>query len=98
MEPIDVYSDNFMVTTGPYGANLTFGVTPPHPDPASPKAPERVAVIRMSVEHMKVMAFVLMRSVKQMEGGLGVNYQVPSQVLAQLGIAREDWDSFWSRK
>jgi hypothetical protein len=52
----------------------------------------------MSVEHMKVMAFVLMRQVKRMEGDLGVNYQVPTQVLSQLGIAREDWDSFWSRK
>ena len=94
---IDVYSDQFTVTVGPYGASLSFGESVPHPDPAAPKPPERVATIRMSVEHLKTMAMIIVRHVKKVEADLGVSYQVPSQILAQLGIGREDWDNFWSR-
>ena len=97
IEAIDVYSDQFTLTVGAYGASLSFAVSAPHPEPSAPKPPERVATIRMSVEHLKTMAVIIARHVKRMEAELGVSYQVPTQVLAQLGIGREDWDSFWSR-
>ena len=96
-EPIDVYSEQFTMSVGPYGASLSFLVSVPHPEPSSPKPPERVATLRMSVEHLKTMAMIIIKHVKQVEQQLGVSYQIPSQVLAQLGIAREDWDSFWAR-
>ena len=96
-EVIDVYSDQFTVTVGPYGASLSFAVSVPHPEPTAPKPPERVATIRMSVEHLKTMTMVIATHVRKMEAELGVSYDVPSQVLAQLGIGREDWDNFWSR-
>lgn len=95
-DAVDAYSDQFTVTLGAYGASLSFAMNVPHPEPTAPKAPERVATIRMSVEHLKVMAMVIARHVKKMEADSGVSYQVPSQLLAQLGIGREDWDSFWS--
>lgn len=96
VEPIDTYSDQFMMTTTSWGANLSFLVSTPHPEQAKPIPPERVATIRMSNEHLKVMAMVLVRQIKKMESDTGIKVDVDSRVLNSLNIAREDWDSFWS--
>lgn len=96
VEPIDAYADQFMVTLGPYGASISFLASAPHPGPGAPPPPERVATMRMSLQHLKTMAIVINRQVKRMERESGVVYDVPNQVLGQLAIAREDWDSFWS--
>lgn len=97
VEPIDTYSDQFMVTTTSWGANLSFLVNTPHPEATKPVAAERVATIRMSNEHLKVMAMVIVGQVKKMERETGVRVDIDSRVLNGLGIAREDWDSFWSQ-
>lgn len=97
-EVIDVYSDQFSIGLGPYGANLMFALTPAHQDVTSPKPPEQLATIRMSIEHLKVMAILITRQVKKMESDLGVTYKIPSQILNSLGFAPEDWDLFWSSK
>lgn len=96
VEPIDTYSDQFMVTTTSWGANLSFLMSTPHPELAKPVPPERVATIRMSNEHLKVMAMVLVKQIKKMESDTGIKVDVDSRVLNSLNIAREDWDSFWS--
>lgn len=97
-EPTDVYADQFVVTVGPYGASLSFDMSVPHPSGPgqAPQPPQRVATIRMSTEHLKSVAYIIVKHVKQIEQQGGVKYDVPSQVLAQLGIGREDWDSFWA--
>ena len=97
VEPIDTYSDQFMVTTTSWGANLSFLVNTPHPEPTKPVPAERVATIRMSNEHLKVMAMVIVRQIKKMEAETGVKINVDSRVLNSLSIAPEDWDSFWSQ-
>ena len=97
VEPIDTYSDQFMVTTTSWGANLSFLMNTPHPEATKPVPAERVATIRMSNEHLKVMAMVIVRQIKKMEAETGVKINVDSRVLNSLGIAREDWDSFWSQ-
>lgn len=94
-EPIDVYSDQFMVTTTSWGANLSFLVNVPHPEPTKPVPAERVATIRMSNEHLKMMAMIITRQIKKMESELGIKIEVDPRVLNNLGIAREDWDNFW---
>ena len=96
VEPIDAYSDQFMVTTTSWGANLSFLMNTPHPEATKPVPAERVATIRMSNEHLKVMAMVIVRQIKKMEAETGVKANVDSRVLNSLGIAPEDWDSFWS--
>jgi len=96
-DAIDAFSDQFTVTIGPLGASLTFSVNVPHPEPTAPKAAERVATIRMSVEHLKLMAVIIVRQVKKIEADSGVSYQIPNKILAQLGVGPEDWESFWSR-
>ena len=95
VEPIDIYSDQFMVTTTSWGANLSFLVNTPHPEPTKPTPAERVATIRMSNEHLKVMAMVIVRQIKKMEAETGIRIDVDRRVLNSLGIAPEDWDSFW---
>jgi hypothetical protein len=94
-EQIDVYSDQFTVSVGPFGASLSFALSSAHPDPASPQPPQRIATIRTSVEHLKIMAIIINRHVKKIEGEMGVSYQVPIQLLAQMGISKQDWDDFW---
>ena len=98
-EVADVYSDQFQTNLGPYGATLNFSLsdsTPPSPGTA-PKM-ERKATIRLSLEHLKVMAFVLVRQIKQYESQTGANVQVPAQVLNSIGISPEDWDLLWRPK
>jgi hypothetical protein len=94
-EPIDVYSDQFMVTTTSWGANLSFLVNTPHPEPTKPVPAERVATIRMSNEHLKVMAFIIVRQIKKMEAESGVKCEVDRRLLNSLGISPEDWEQFW---
>lgn len=95
-EAFDVYCDTFMVTTTSYGANLSFNLSTPHPEQTKPVPPERIGTVRMSNEHLKVMAMVLVRQIKKMEADTGIKIDVDSRVLNSLGIAREDWDTFWS--
>jgi hypothetical protein len=95
-EPIDVYSDQFSLNVNPYGATLNFltsSATPP--TPGTPPQADRAATIRMSHEHMKVMAFILRRHILQYEQQAGVNIQIPNEVLNGLRICREDWDAIW---
>jgi len=94
-EQIDVFSDQFTVSLGPYGASLSFALSTAHPNPASPQPPQPVATIRMSGEHLKIMAMVINKHVKKVENEMGVSFQVPIQVLAQMGISKQDWDDFW---
>jgi hypothetical protein len=94
-EPLDAYTDQFSITLSPYGVNLSFLVTPPHQDPAKPIASTPVATIRMSVEHAKVMVMVIKRHIQRTEEQTGVQARVSPQILNQLGISPEDWDSFW---
>ena len=49
----------------------------------------------MSYEHIKTLTFVMARHVKKLERENAVSYPIPAKVLSGLGIAKEDWDSFW---
>ena len=95
-EPIDLYSDSFQLNTSPYGVTLNFMLSPSSPPaPGKTPQPETLATIRVSLEHLKLMTFVLRRQIMHHEQQSGVNIQVPSQVLNSLSISPEDWDSLW---
>ncbi len=96
LEPVDIYSDQFQVNTSPYGCTLNFSVSGPTP-PAPGAAPqvERLATVRMSLEHLKIMTYVLHRQVQNYEQQTGTHIPIPMQVLNVLQIGREDWDAFW---
>jgi hypothetical protein len=92
----DVYSDQFTITITPFGANLSFGVREPHPSSGRVPQSENLGTVRMSVEHLKTMVMVLRKQVMTVERESGVKAEVPTNVLNQLNIAMEDWDSFWN--
>jgi hypothetical protein len=71
---------------------------PMPPSPGTPPKSERQATVRMSLEHMKVMSFIMQRSVKQYEAQTGTTIQIPMQMLNQMGISLEDWDACWKRE
>ena len=98
-EHVSVFIDQFQLNTSPYGATLNFMLTDPMPpSPGTPPKSERQATVRMSLEHMKVMSFIMQRSVKQYEAQTGTTIQIPMQMLNQMGISLEDWDACWKRE
>lgn len=97
-EPVDVYADQFQINTGAYGCTLNFLASNPIP-PAPGSAPQadRLATVRMSLEHLKIMTFILHRQLLQYETQTGVTIPIPVTVLNSLGIGPEDWQAFWRR-
>ena len=96
-DPFDIYSDVFAISITPWGANLSFQLQEAHPTSVSPKQPEQLGTVRMSNEHLKTLIFISTRQLKRYERDNGVQCQIPTQVLGQLGIALEDWDVFWQQ-
>ena len=97
-DPFDIYSDVFAISITPWGANLSFQLREAHPTTVSPKQPKQQGTVRMSNEHLKTLTFMCTRQLKKFERDNGVQCQVPNQVLAQLGIAPDDWDAFWQQR
>jgi len=96
-EPIDIFSDQFQVTVGPYGCVLNFSLTSAQPPPPGAVRPaDRLASVRMSNEHLKVMTYILRRQIVDYERRLAVRVPVPQEVINALGIGREDWEEFWA--
>jgi hypothetical protein len=97
-EPIDIYTDNFQVSTGPFGCTLNFLASNPTP-PAPGTSPQitRLATVRTSLEHLKLITFLLRNQIRAYEDQSGVTIQIPVQVLNSLRISPEDWDAFWKK-
>jgi hypothetical protein len=94
--PVDVYADQIALNLGPFGCALNFHASPAVPPAGGVAAAGTpVATIRMSLEHLKVMAFLFRRQLMQYERQQGVEVQVPMDVLNQLRIGREDWQECW---
>ena len=94
--PIDVYSDSMGINLGPLGCSLVFSVTSAGPViPGVQQQTEKVAVIRVSLEHVKMMAYIFRRQILEYERQSGTRISIPLDVLNQLRIGREDWDECW---
>lgn len=89
-EPPDFYVDGFRVTVTPYGVNLTFSRSVPHPTPAGREAGEPQVILRMSLEHAKTVSMLLRKQLKTYEAENG-EINLPPGLYTGLGIAREDW-------
>lgn len=90
-EVFEGYSDTFEVVTNPYGIVFNFNLSP-----ANVRAnPTEVARIRVSFEMAKVLTFLLLRLIKKREEETAVSYPIPVEVLNNLKIPKEDWDTFW---
>jgi hypothetical protein len=95
-DAVDVYADQIGINLGPFGCALNFSVSP-HVPPAGggAMAGQPVATVRMSLEHLKLMTFMLRRQLLQFEETSGVQIPISQDVLNQLRIGREDWEQQW---
>jgi hypothetical protein len=95
-EPFDIYVDTYQVSMNPYAGTINLMLTDAMPSaPGTPPKSLHVGSIRLSLENIKLLAFLLYRQIKQHEQNLGVNIQVPQQVLNALQIGAEDWQAIW---
>ncbi len=91
-EPIpEFYIDQFRVTVGPFGGAMTFALSDPHPSPGQIQPPQDTVRIRMSLEHMKVMAMLIKRQIKAYEEQAAAPVNIPRQVYNNMGLSQEDW-------
>jgi hypothetical protein len=89
-ETPDLFADGMQINVSPFAVILSFTMTPPGQTGTIP--PLRVANIRTSLEHAKVMAIVLRKQLKSYEESLGATIPLHAQVWQQLGLSRqEDW-------
>jgi len=97
-EFFDEYIDQFTLGGGPYGVALNFRRSSPKPSaPGTIPPAEEVGTLRMSLEHFKVMTFLLKRQVDEIEGQFSIEIPLPVQLMNALKIAPEDWQAFWKR-
>ncbi len=95
-EPIDAYIDQFQVSVGPYGCTINCMRSSAEPPSLSSFSRlECIATLRMSLEHLKAMTFLLHRQVVQYERDSATSVQMPVRVLNEMRIGPEDWKKFW---
>ena len=98
MPESDVYADQIGINIAPFGCALNFLLSPSTPPAGgAPAAGTAVVTVRTSLEHLKMMAFLLRRQLLQYEQSSGVQIAIPMDVLNALRIGREDWDECWGR-
>ncbi len=92
----DVYADQFQLNLGPLGCTLNFQVSGANPvAPGIPPPIERVATIRLSLQHLKAMAFILHKQIAGYEAQAQLSTSLPVDVFRALQIRQEDWEAFW---
>ena len=98
-EAVDVYSDQMQVNVGPLGCSFIFSVTSTGPvSPGVPAPVEKVAVVRVSLEHLKMIAYFCRRQILEYERLSRVRIPIPQDVLNQLKIGPEDWTACWGEE
>jgi hypothetical protein len=58
---------------------MTFGLSDPHPSPGQIQPPQDTVRLRMSLEHMKVMAMLIKRQLKAYEEQAAAPINIPRQ-------------------
>lgn len=72
----------------PWTVALTFSVKGIGPQ----AEPKRIAIVRMSPEHAKVVAMLLKKQIKGYEMNTGANINLPHDMYSKLGLSpTEDW-------
>lgn len=87
----DIYCDQVSVAQSPFGIAITFALSASTP-PAVPAQGDPKAVVRMSLEHAKIMIMMLRKQLKQYElEHLGEQIRIPATALQQMKLSEEDW-------
>jgi hypothetical protein len=89
-EPVDLYCDGVQVNTSAFDCLINLTKRPSSLMPNDP--PIRVACIRMSLEHAKILAILLKKGLMHHEEAQESPIVIHPQVYQQLGISpAEDW-------
>jgi len=84
----DLYTDSVQIGMGPFGAVLILGMQTGQPG----TAPTKVANVRMSLEHAKVLAIMLKKQLRAFEESMGADIPLHPSLYTQLGLSKtEDW-------
>ena len=95
-EPNDFYADQFQFHINAFGCSLNFQLTDPMPPSlGAPPQVDRVATIRLSVEHLKALTFILHRQIIAFEVQNQTAVGLPSETLRAMQVRQEDWQAFW---
>ena len=98
-EPFDVYTDYVSYWTTHWGATLSFYLqTPPGQadlDEDSGRQKHLLGNVRLSNEHLKMLLFVMARTLALEERRTSTNYDATDEILASANITREEWVHFW---
>ena len=86
----EFYVDQFRMTVNPFGTLSTFGLSAPNPTTGQSQMADTL-LVRMSLEHMKVMAIIIRRTLKAYEEQTQGQIHIPRAVLNQMGLSQEDW-------
>lgn len=88
----DLYFDNIRVTTTVFGVNMTLALGNPHPENESEaKKQKKLATIRTSLEHAKLLAMLLRKQIKNYENNTGIEIKLPSEIFTGLNLDENDW-------
>ena len=101
-KPPDVFADVFMINSNPMGAVLDFFArTPYNSITANGEGEIRgpiaqpVAHVRMTMEHAKMMCYVMWRHVVRQEDENKLRMEVPAEILKNNQIDEAQWRAFW---
>jgi len=84
----DLYTDSVQIATGPFGVILVLGMQTGQ----AGSAPDKIANLRMSLEHAKILAIMLKKQLKVFEEQIGADIPLHPQLYTQLGLSKtEDW-------
>lgn len=87
----DVYADSVRVHTTAFGTALIFAKVHPDALMGQPIAPVDQVIVRMSLEHMKVMAMALRKQLLAHEQQSRTEIALPFDTLNAAGLSKEDW-------
>jgi hypothetical protein len=86
----EIYADSAQISSSPFGVAMSLGTNPPHHSGPNPPQMRTQIVVRMSLEHAKVVAMLLRRQLKEFERHNG-EIPLPPELYTSLGVAKEDW-------
>ena len=96
-EPFDIYTDYVSYWMTHWGTTLSLHLTDP-PNEEGVRINHLLGNVRLSNEHLKMLVFVLARTLAQEESRTHSNYDATDEILAQVGITREEWTLFWGSR
>ena len=96
--PFDISIDSVDPIVGAHGIVLCLGRTAvgDAEDGIRTITQEDVGIVRMSIEHAKLTAFLLRRAIAGYEQQFDVSVSVPASILKSSQISDREWDKFWS--